>query len=149
MGARIDADWGRGATFDDIINHILLTVSGVKEDVKEGMENVAEQGADNVRKMIETRGTEKSGKAGRIDSGALLRSVDYRVTKDTDEHFEVEYGYIIDNESEDYNLFQEYGFTHRYGSFVPGMYAIRDSAIISDNQLSSLGIEVKKGRRSR
>lgn len=69
---------------------------------------------------ISSRGTEKSGKAGRVETGNMLQSFDGAVTNGRNE-ISGEVGWL--DELPDYAIFQEYGT-----QFVSAMYALRDAS---------------------
>lgn len=79
-----------------------------------------EKVSELTKHFIETRGTAKSGKRGRIETGAMLDSVDTQVTRDSPEVFEVRAGY---NDAPFYTVFQELGTSR-----IEAMYALTDAA---------------------
>lgn len=103
---------------------------GVSRKMIEGIENVVEDGVErgeNITKHnIETRGTMKSGKRGRVESGAMRDAVGSRMTDRSKKKASGEFGWI--KEFEPYFGYQESGFEHRGGVSVDGMYAISDAA---------------------
>lgn len=74
---------------------------------------------DITRHHIETRGTAKSGKRGRIETSAMLNSVTEQVSKTPDET-EVRAGY---HDAPFYTVFQELGTSR-----IEAMYALTDAA---------------------
>jgi hypothetical protein len=87
---------------------------------RRAVEQAADRGANLTRQYISTRGTPKSGKAGRIDTGRMLNAVESRVTKSNDEEVESRFGWLDDREA--YFLLQEGGT-----STIPAMYALSDA----------------------
>lgn len=112
---------GANAFFEGIVDHIT---DGMRKAVKDGVKD----GAETVELFVATRGTEKSGKQGRIDRGFMIDSVDGEITKDTATEVEGRFGFI-DNPPE-WTKYQEYGFDHRGGVAVEGMNALSDAAEI-------------------
>lgn len=94
------------------------------ETLQDGSREVAieagEEVAEKTRQYIRTRGTAKSGKRGRIETGAMLDSVDSQVVKDTPDEVEVHAGY---HDGPFYTVFQELGTTR-----IEAMYALTDAA---------------------
>lgn len=97
-----------------------LTEAG-KDAIREG----AKEGEALTKEHIQTRGTAKSGKQGRIETGRMLNAVTSRVEKDTDTEIEAAFGWLDDREN--YFALQERGFTHVSGVTVEGMFALSDA----------------------
>lgn len=94
--------------------------------VQRGREIVRENGeygAELVRDVVETSGTAKSGKRGRIETGAMLAGVDSQY-KDLADGGEARYGFL---NPMPYTKFQEFGFDHLGGAHVEGMFAVDDA----------------------
>lgn len=87
-------------------------------------ERLGEETANEIKANIATRGTAKSGKVGRIDTGTMINAVDYRVTG-SDLKWGLKVGWIYGLIK--YFRFQEYGFTHTNGDAIEPMYAMRDA----------------------
>lgn len=112
-------------------SHPSLTAwfDGRVKDVKESIINIAQdtadEGAEMVRDRIETSGTVKSGKRGRIETGAMLAAVRSEVTV-TPKVITAAFGWL--NTFSDYFGFQDRGFTHyRSNEEIPGMMALQDA----------------------
>lgn len=103
---------------EDKLDH--LTEAG-KDAIREG----AKEGEALTKEHIQTRGTAKSGKQGRIETGRMLNAVTSRVEKDTDTEIEAAFGWLDDREN--YFALQEGGFTHVSGVTVEGMFALSDA----------------------
>lgn len=92
-------------------------------DLNRGMKEAAVESGDEIRDLtrmhIETRGIKKPG---RIDTGAMLESVDSEVTKETATEIEVRAGYF---DTPEYTPFQELGT-----SLIAPTYALTDAAEI-------------------
>ena len=101
----------------------LNDISGI---IHETADEAAEEGKNITRHNIETRGTTKSGKRGRVETGAMRDRVDGRVTGKTYDSATAEFGWLDGQNA--YEWFQEFGFVHRGGTIVEGMYAITDAS---------------------
>lgn len=92
-------------------------------NLTEGMKEAAVESGDEIRDLtrmhIETRGIKKPG---RIDTGAMLESVDSEVTKETATEIEVRAGYF---DTPAWTFFQEPGT-----STIAPTYALTDAAEI-------------------
>lgn len=103
---------------------------GVAKKMIEGMGDVVAdavgEGKEITQHNIETRGTMKSGKRGRIESEDMRNAVSSEITSKGREGVVGKFGWI--NEYERYFGLQEEGFKHRGGVTVDGMYAISDAA---------------------
>lgn len=94
-------------------------VRELNKNVRRAAEQSGEEIAELTREHIRTRGIKKPG---RIDTGAMLESVDSEVTKDTADGFEVRAGY---KDSPEYTPYQELGT-----SLIAPTYALTDAAEI-------------------
>lgn len=94
------------------------------------MEEVTDEGADLMRQYIRTRGTEKSGKEGRIETGTMLDEVESAVRRNP-KSVRGEFGWgVAGGRHEKYFDYQENGFRHwRSGENVPPMHAMLDAFI--------------------
>lgn len=95
-------------------------------DVGDIVEQAIEEGKNITKHNIETRGTAKSGKRGRVRTGEMRDNVKSEMTKKTAKEAEGKFGWI--DQYEDYYGFQEAGFDHIGGVTVEGMYALTDAA---------------------
>lgn len=93
--------------------------------IQEAVEEASESGKNISRHHIETRGTAKSGKRGRIETRQMLNAVDNDTPVRTNKSITSRFGWI--KEFEDYFGYQERGFNHVNGQSVEGMYAITDA----------------------
>lgn len=107
------------AWFENLTDSII---SGAAEIVEE---NVS-RGEEITKHNIDTRGTFKSGKRGRIKTGRMRDSVDSKIVSKNASGVKGEFGWI--NEWQDYFGYQESGFNHVGGVSVDGMYALSDAA---------------------
>lgn len=94
-------------------------VRELNKNVRRAAEQSGDEIAELTREHIRTRGIKKPG---RIDTGAMLESVDSEVTKDTADEFEVRAGY---KDSPEYTPYQELGT-----SLIAPTYALTDAAEI-------------------
>lgn len=94
------------------------------------MEEVTDEGADLMRQYISTRGTEKSGKQGRIETGAMYEATQSAVHRNP-KSVRGEFGWgVAGGPHEKYFDYQENGFRHwRSGENVPPMHAMLDAFI--------------------
>lgn len=97
------------------------------------VEDAAEKGDEITRHFIETRGTAKSGKRGRIDTGQMLDSVDHETLKRTSDEVIVSFGY---KDTPYWTKYQENGTTA-----IPAMYALQDA---TDEVLTDLKEDLEK-----
>lgn len=88
---------------------------GAKDVIQDGALEIALEVVHNV----ETRGTPKSGKRGRIETGKMRDSATAEVTKDTNTEYEVRSGF---RDAPFYTFFQERGT-----ETIPAMYAVSDA----------------------
>lgn len=98
------------------------------DTAEEIMEDVTKEGADLMRQYIKTRGTEGSGKEGRIESGTMLDQVDSQVFRNP-RSVRGEFGWGLNGkDAKDYYHYQEDGFRHWIsGKNVPAMHAQLDA----------------------
>lgn len=93
--------------------------------VSDRVETGVEMGEKLVKEYISTRGTAKSGKAGRIETGAMLRSVRSQMLA---KGSLMSWGRFGLGAGPDYSVYQELGFKHnRSGAHVEGMFAVVDA----------------------
>lgn len=116
-------------------------VARVEDGLEEALQNAMEDGAQIMRDNIATRGTVKSGKAGRIDTGQMIGDVKARIYPGTVKGNQVGRFGWIDNR-EDYYGFQEGGFEHVNGGEVEGMYALQDAAELAFREFQRAKSEV-------
>jgi hypothetical protein len=98
------------------------------------MVKVLEAAVQDYRGFTESRGTTKSGHAGRIESKAMLNAVTYRVEQSKGEIIG-DFGFL--NEQEFYFFLQtDEGFQHYLsGEFIAPTFALRDAALIAYQKL--------------
>lgn len=94
------------------------------------MEEVTDEGADLMRQYIRTRGTEKSDKEGRIETGTMLDEVESTVHRNP-KSVRGEFGWgVAGGRHEKRFDYQENGFRHwRSGENVPPMHAMLDAFV--------------------
>lgn len=101
------------------------------DEAEQIMEDITKEGADLMRQYIRTRGTPKSGKAGRIESGTMLEEVEHAVHRNP-KSVRGEFGWgVAGGLYEKYFDYQEHGFKHTgiSGENVPPMHAQLDAFI--------------------
>lgn len=117
---------------------VMAWFEGKVRRLNDGKRNTAKElskdGEELTKEFIATRGTAKSGKRGRIETGAMIDSVSSGTVKETEDEIVTRFGY---EDSPFYTAFQEPGFTHSSGVQVAGTYALSDAA-------EAIGIELKR-----
>lgn len=99
------------------------------------MERVLQEAVEDYQQFTATRGTSKSGKAGRIESGDMYDAVSYRVWQDPDGNINGEIGFLKEQFFY-YFLQTSEGFTHWVsGEFIEPTNALRDAVIIAMEKL--------------
>lgn len=100
-------------------------VNELSRRTRRAFRNVIKEGEEEVIDNIETRGTEKSGKRGRVESGDMRDAVTSQIISEDSEEIVGMFGWV---NAPYYTKFQELGFTHyRSGDAVEGMYALADA----------------------
>lgn len=100
-------------------------IAKIREAVEETGEIAADGGKQATQAFIATRGTVKSGKQGRVETGKMLERVDGKSERVSDDETRVEFGWFDGKDGPEW--YQEFGFNHRNGSVVEGMYAVSDA----------------------
>lgn len=115
---------GQRVTIVQLRNIIEAKQKRILERGRRITQDNTEYGADLIRDTVETSGTVKSGKRGRIDTGAMLAAVeaDY---KDTSDGGEGRYGW--GENAPFYTKFQE-GGNDKFAVAFDGMFAVPDAA---------------------
>ena len=127
MKVNIRSNYGGGDSGGDPVRWFRGKVARLEAGSKDAMEQAMQDGAAAMKHHIATRGTAKSGKAGRIDTHKMINAVKAgTVTGFGEGRIRGTFGWI--EEREDYFGFQEGGFEHVNGGSVEGMYAIVDAA---------------------
>lgn len=115
-----------GDTKGDPVKWFRGKVARIENGAEAVLKEVMEDGAYMMLDNIATRGTAKSGKAGRIETRKMYNSVDAKVTSAGPGKVRGSFGWI--NDKEYYFGLQEGGFQHSSGVTVEGMYALSDAA---------------------
>lgn len=139
----IRSNYGGGDSGGDPVRWFRGKVTRIEDGVEQALQNAMEDGAEIMRNNIATRGTAKSGKAGRIETGKMSGDVKARVYPGTDKGNQVGRFGWIDNR-EDYYGYQEGGFEHVNGGDVEGMYALQDAAELAFREFQRAVDEVKR-----
>lgn len=103
----------------DVTSWAREKVHNVQRAARLAMDDTVELGKNTMEYNIATRGTAKSGKRGRIETGDMLQSVDSRVVGGGD-NIVGAFGWLDQNP--DYALYQEYGT-----EFIEPMLALTDA----------------------
>lgn len=101
------------------------------DQAEEIMDETVQEGAAMMRRYIETRGTERSGKTGRIETGSMRDNVEHN-TQRFAKSVRGEFGWgVAGGRHEDYYEYQEHGFRWmgRDDIHVPPMHALLDATI--------------------
>lgn len=99
-------------------------VSKISREAADAVEDAVDKGKEVMRYHIETRGTAKSGKRGRVETGNMRDKVQSRMEKVTPREVSGRFGWL---DPELYFQLQERGFNHVGGGQVEGMYALTDA----------------------
>ena len=114
---------GRHRKFSDSFDTMR---TNMVEDTMRIMEDVAKQGAADMRHVIETDNQTKSG-PGRIDSGQMLNDVTYEVINEGNA-VKARWGWL--NRKEQYYFYQDEGFFNVWAQrAIPGMRALYYSLV--------------------
>lgn len=108
-----------------VMAEISARIERMTQQSREVVKDAADQGRDLTKQHIETRGTAKSGKRGRIETSAMLNSVSSATVSSNANEEVTRFGY---ENSPFWTLFQEPGFNHVGGVTVEGTYALQDAA---------------------
>lgn len=108
-----------------VMAEINARIENMTRRARRTVQEAADKGRDLTKQHIETRGTAKSGKRGRIETGAMLNSVSSGTVSADIEEVVTRFGY---ENSPYWTQFQEPGFIHLSGVTVEGTYALQDAA---------------------
>lgn len=128
---------------------LATKVRGIPDDMLEDfqplMERTVKTGAELMEAYIKTRGTVRSGKRGRVDTGHMLDTVDYETFKQGTT-LVGRWGWL--DSWDKYFLYQENGFKNAWTrEDVAPMHALFDSFFRQrDEFLSELGKRLKRRR---
>lgn len=101
------------------------------------LQNAMKEGEEITQTFIATRGTAKSGKQGRIDTGKMLESVDSETNLTGRDEAEGRFGWL--RKKPFYAEFQEAGT-----QYIEPMYALSDAAaIVIDELVKDINDNVK------
>lgn len=101
------------------------------------LRDAMKDGEEITQTFIATRGTQKSGKQGRVDTGKMLDSVDSDTKLVSKDEAEGRFGWI--KKAPFYAPFQEEGT-----KTIPAMYALSDAAkIVIDELTKDIGKNVR------
>ena len=100
-------------------------LADIEEIIHDTADSAASEGETLVKTFVENRGTAKSGKKGRIETGAMRDAVSGKVTEKKIASATAEFGWLEGLPS--YTTYQEFGFDHTAGFKVEGMYTLADA----------------------
>lgn len=101
------------------------------------LRNAMKEGEEITQTFIATRGTEGTGKQGRVDTGKMLESVDSETNLKGSDEAEGRFGWL--GKKPFYAEFQEPGT-----KYIAPMYALTDAAdIVVDELIRDLGKNVR------
>lgn len=101
------------------------------------LRDAMKDGEETTQTFIATRGTQKSGKQGRVDTGKMLDSVDSETALVSKDEAEGRFGWI--KKTPYYAPYQEEGT-----KTIPAMYALSDAAkIVIDELAKDIGKNVR------
>ena len=142
----------------EIENKLKQIEYGIQETQKNGVSSAATKigkaGEAKIREFVESRGlnktwrrayvSERSGKRrtgsgpGRIDSGQMRDAITSKVSRSGD-LTSVAMGWFNPNSDPEMPInFQEHGFVHENGDFIPGMNSLEDTLIFIKENIWSL-----------
>lgn len=108
-----------------VMAQINARIEDMTRRARRTVQEAADKGRDLTKQHIETRGTAKSGKRGRIETSAMLNSVSSGTVSADINEVVTRFGY---ENSPYWTQFQEPGFVHTSGVTVEGTYALQDAA---------------------
>lgn len=108
-----------------VMAQINARIDEMTRRARRTVQEAADKGRDLTKEHIETRGTAKSGKRGRIETSAMLNSVSSGTVSSDINEVVTRFGY---QNSPYWTEFQEPGFVHTSGVTVEGTYALQDAA---------------------
>lgn len=108
-----------------VMAQINARIEEMTRRARRTVQEAADKGRDLTKQHIETRGTAKSGKRGRIETSAMLNSVSSGTVSADIGEVVTRFGY---ENSPYWTQFQEPGFNHVGGVTVEGTYALQDAA---------------------
>lgn len=113
--------------FDSMMASVRKQVTETWAHVERASQDTAEFGAKTAQSYTASRPGMTTGKAGRIDTGAMLRALRHKIVSVGPDHIQAQYGFV--DEFEEYMRMQTVtGFTHnRSGNMIQPTFALRDS----------------------
>lgn len=110
----------------DMVKWFRGKVARVEDGAEQVLKDAMDDGAYLMADLISSRGTAKSGKAGRIDTKQMHNDVDSAVKSYGDGKIQGTMGWL--KRKEFYYSLQEGGFKHSPKVTVEGMYALADAS---------------------
>lgn len=135
----------RNGDFKTLSTKVRAIPEDMLDDLEPLMDRTVKTGADLMEAYINTRGTVKSGKRGRVETGNMVSKVDYEVFKQGTTLIG-RWGWL--EHWEKYFLYQENGFRNAWTrEDVAPMHALFDSFLRQREEfLSELGKRLKRRR---
>jgi hypothetical protein len=91
------------------------------------LDKVMAEAVEEARRITETSGTAKSGKAGRVESGDMRDAIGYKILQNSAEQIEAEFGFP-GLKAFYFYLQTQTGFTHIGGDFIEPTLAIEKAS---------------------
>lgn len=110
----------------DAVKWFRGKVTNIESGAAQALQDAMDDGAIMMADLISSRGTAKSGKAGRIETKKMHNDVDSLVTLADSGRVTGRMGWV--RKRENYYALQEGGFEHSPGVTVEAMYALHDAA---------------------
>lgn len=104
---------------------ITQDMESMSREAEDLVTSAAEQGEAIMKYHVETRGTAKSGKRGRVETGKMVNSISSDIVQASPESVTAKFGWL--GLPPEHAQFQEPGFRHVGGMQVEGMYALADA----------------------
>jgi len=116
----------RSRNFTQFPNRSKRRISQFEDCLADAMDTAMKSGAKSGVERIETSGTKKSGKAGRINKGDMRDAFEGALVSKNSKQITGQLGWLL--ETPFYSKYQDLGFDHVSGVHVAGMFALRDSS---------------------
>lgn len=124
--SRVHYSSSGGGDVGSVVNWFKQIMERVEDGNSNAISQAVSDGENTMKHLIASRGTAKSGKAGRIETGNMHNSVTSSFNQTARGNAVGRFGWLKNRE--DYFGFQEGGFEHaRSGVDVEGMYAMVDA----------------------
>lgn len=110
-----------------MFTHITGRINEVHAKAERIVEAAIKTGEQTTKNLTETRPSRKSGKAGRVETGAMVGNISSAMVESNDRRIVGEFGWL--GRVEDYYVYQTAtGFTHHLsGEFIQPTLALQDA----------------------